>query len=127
MHLAQTTPPPKLGEGSPAVARNERKAGRRRGPPRTQCDVRRAPSTAHRMYPREGHAPSGRAPLAHLPQKPLGEVVVSDTAGRGDGHPAVRRRPPSPTPSPVNCTGEGENFSVFRHLHHSITPSLVHA
>src|SRR5688500_2702214 len=29
----RTTPPPKLGEGSPAVARNERKAGRGRGPP----------------------------------------------------------------------------------------------
>jgi hypothetical protein len=27
------TPPPGLGEGSPAVARNERKAGRGRGPP----------------------------------------------------------------------------------------------
>jgi hypothetical protein len=30
-----TTPPPKLGEGSPAVARNERKAGRGRGLPRS--------------------------------------------------------------------------------------------
>jgi hypothetical protein len=29
---ASTTPPPKLGEGSTAVARNEQKAGRGRGP-----------------------------------------------------------------------------------------------
>src|SRR5688572_28409333 len=33
---SRTTPPPKLGEGSPAVARNERKAGRGRGSPQTQ-------------------------------------------------------------------------------------------
>jgi hypothetical protein len=32
-NLPKPTPPPKLGEGSPAVARNERKAGRGRGPP----------------------------------------------------------------------------------------------
>src|SRR5688572_22784647 len=31
-HSPHTTPPPGLGEGSPAVARNERKARRGRGP-----------------------------------------------------------------------------------------------
>jgi hypothetical protein len=50
-------------------------------------------------------APSGRAPLAHLPQKPLGEVGVSDAAGHGDEHPAVRRRPPSPDPFPRKLHG----------------------
>ncbi len=44
----RTTPPPKLGEGSPAVARNERKAWRGRGPPR----VAPAPDpTAEASYP----------------------------------------------------------------------------
>jgi hypothetical protein len=38
-----TTPPPKLGEGSPAVARNERKARRGRGPPAQRAWGRTCP------------------------------------------------------------------------------------
>jgi hypothetical protein len=39
------TPPPKLGEGSTAVARNEQKAGRGRGPPRVAPSPASSPSS----------------------------------------------------------------------------------
>jgi hypothetical protein len=53
-------------------------------------------------------APSGLAELAHLPQKPLGEVELRFVHG-GEGAPAAGR--PQPRPFPHNRRGGRENFA----------------
>jgi hypothetical protein len=60
-----------------------------------------------------GSAPSGRAPLAHLPQKPLGRLMAPTDQGGFEGHLTASAGGPSPGPSPLVPRGEGRIRSRF--------------
>jgi hypothetical protein len=103
---ATPTPPPKLGEGSTAVARNEQKAGGGEGPRGSRCSV----SPPHRL---RKFSPSPRG--------------NERGGGRGEGRPAdaVRclsptsfRRPPFAEPPirrpPFTCPHPRDVFTLAR-------------
>ena len=75
--------------------------------------------------PARGRAPSGLAPLAHLPQKTLGEVGVA--LDHGSANSIELRQAESPTPRPPPPSFLGERGRIRSCATGSLPFSLPHA
>jgi hypothetical protein len=129
-HSART-PPPKLGEGSAGVARNEQKGGRGRGPPAARADLRSAPPPSGTPHPEHTARPGIRARRSarHCAPHPSPEVGGAvgrrceerATRPRGRGPPRRApsfvpprpRRHPGPATKPTEAPPAGVRYSLF--------------